>query len=291
VHDGSYVEPHRVTVNSFLEDEWLPSMHSKVDGNTWDYYETNVRAYIVPRIGKVQLQKLNAARMEKLYADLLVDGKRDGTGLAPSSVGKVHRTLHRALRDAARLGRIPRNYVTDAEPPRAKRARVAPWNGEQVRTFLDAAAEHDLFACWLLVATAGLRREEVLGLRWSDVDLDAGHLSVVQVNTYVHGKPTLKPAPKSEHSARFVAVEPLTLAALRSHRARQSAAKLAADEYLDLDLVFAGEQGTPLYPATVTRAFVKVARGAKLLIGPRPLHGLRHSFATLALGAGVPTRS
>ncbi len=288
VHDGTYVVSDAVTVASFLCDEWLPAVRSTLKPSTVALYRTLTNVYIVPRIGRVKLQKLNAAHLNKLYADLLESGKRDGSPLGAETTSKVHRLLHRALRDAEKWDRIVRNPASRADPPRAPRPQMRAWCAADLGRFLDASADDRLATMWTLYATTGMRRAEALGLRWRDVDLDAGHVSIRQTLAYTGTVATFS-EPKNARARRLVVIEPGTVAALRSHRVRQAAERLAiGDRYTDLDLVFAHVDGTPLNPATVSRAFDQFVRKAQL---PQiTLHGLRHSFATLALTSGIPTK-
>jgi integrase len=291
IDEGNYVEPDRVTIESFLLEEWLPALPSmKLRPSTIELYRTLATAYVIPRIGKVPLQKLTVSRLNRLYAELLASGKRDGSPLSAVTTGKVHRLLHRALRDAVKWDRIARNPAAVAEAPRARRAEMRIWNGDEVGMFLDGAEHDRLAALWRLFATTGLRRSEALGLRWCDLNLDEtpARLSVRQTLAYV-GTRAMFDEPKSKRSRRLVTLEPVTVAALRTHRARQLEERLAiGGGYRDEDLVFCGVDGAPLNPATVSRNFDTLVGEAGL---PRiSLHGLRHTFATLALLDGIPSK-
>jgi integrase len=289
LHDGTYVEPERVTVSSFLVDEWLPAVAVTLRPSTVKLYETLANAYVVPRIGQVQLQKLSPGHLNRLYGELLKNGKRDGSPLGAESVGKVHRLIHRAMRDAVKWGRVTRNPAASADPPRAARPEIRAWSAPDLTKFLDQAASDRLAALWHLYATTGLRRAEALGLTWSAVDLDAGHLSVRQTLAYVGTKAVISET-KNASSRRLVVLTPGTVAALKAHRARQAEERLSvgAGYRSDLDLVFAHVDGSPLNPSTVSRIFDRLVTEAGL---PRiTLHGLRHSWATLALLEGIPTK-
>jgi integrase len=288
IHDGSYIPADKVTVASFMKDEWLPAARSSLRASTHKLYETLVDAYVVPRIGDVRLQQLAPSTLNAMYANLLESGKRDGSPLGAESVAKVHRLMHRALRDAEKWDRISRNPAARADPPKAPRPDMHAWSASDVHRFLDHAADDRLASLWTLLATTGMRRAEALGVRWGDLDLDAGRLSVNQTLAYTGTVPTFS-APKTARSRRLVVVERETIAALRRHRARQAEERLAVGEkYADLDLVFAHVDGSPLNPATVSRIFNRLVIEATL---PRiTLHGLRHTFATVALSAGIPAK-
>ena len=289
IHAGTYVEPEHATVAEFLLDEWLPAARTSLKPSTVELYRTLVSAYIKPRIGGVRLQKLSPALLNRLYGELLESGRRDGGPLGAETTAKVHRLLHRALRDAVEWGRIARNPAGVARPPRARRSEHSTWDATQLSRFLAATTEDALSALWVLLATTGMRRGEALGLRWQDVDLDAARLSVRQTLAYV-GTTAMLSEPKTDSSRRLIALPDRTTQALRSHRAGQAEVRLlvGAAYAEQLDLVFAHPDGSPLNPATVSRMFDRLVGEAKL---PRiTLHSLRHSWATLALLEGIPTK-
>ena len=159
------------------------------------------------------------------------------------------------------------------------------WTAEQLGAFLDGMREHRLYAVFLLLATTGMRRGEALGLRWSDLDLANGRLAVRQTVIAVHHKVEFG-TPKTAKGRRTVMLDVATVAALREHRKRQAAERLSIGAgWIDLDLVFAAADGTPLHPERFSRTFTEHV--ARLGLPAVPLHALRHGWATLALAAGV----
>ncbi len=286
---GNYVEPSKGTVQSFLRDEWLPSARATLKPSTAKLYETLLDAYVMPRLGSTRLQALTPARLNAFYAELLVSGRAHGEGgLSATSVRNVHRVIHRAMRDAVRWDRLSKNPAEFADPPRATRPPMAVWNGDQLGRFLDSVSRDDDAAVWVLLATTGMRRAEALGLRWGDIDLDGGRVTIRAALAYVGTRATLT-EPKTASSRRLVSLPAVTVTALRGHKARQAAAKLElGPDYDDRGFAFAGADGSPMNPATISRRFDRLAERTSL---PRiTLHGLRHSWATIALGAGVPAK-
>jgi Phage integrase, N-terminal SAM-like domain/Arm DNA-binding domain len=175
---GAFVEPSQRSVAGFLVDEWLPAMRPpRVRPSTWLSYQRSVERHIVPALGHLPLQRLTPAQLTA-YRGLLETGHRKGSGgLAPKTVRNIHGALHAALRDAVRWGYVARNIAVAADLPKSMAREMRVWSPEQLRAFLDHVRTDRLYAAWLLLATTGMRRGEVAGLRWADVDLDAGRVS------------------------------------------------------------------------------------------------------------------
>jgi integrase len=172
------VEPSKRTVRSYLLEEWLPeNQPPRLRPSSFANYTIYTRIHVVPRLGEIELQRLSPANLSGFYRGLLTDARRDGQGLAPKTVRNIHAMLHRALKDAVRLGYLVRNVADAVTPPRGVSPEMQVWSPEQLRAFLTHARHDRLYALWLLVATTGMRRAELAGLRWIDVDLDAARLS------------------------------------------------------------------------------------------------------------------
>ena len=147
--------------------------------------DRNLRLHVLPRLGSVQLRRIDAGMLNTLYAALLADGRKDHAGgrLSPRSVRYIHTIIHRALKAAVRWGRLPRNPADAADPPKtaeAGRPESITWTADQLRTFLEGTRGSRHWPAYLLLATTGLRRGECLGLRWSDLDLDGARASIRQ---------------------------------------------------------------------------------------------------------------
>lgn len=184
-----------------------------------------------------------------------------------------------------RLGLLARNPAEQANPPSPQRPDLHVWTAEELRRFLASTREDRLAALWLLLATTGLRRGEALALRWSDVDLAAERLAIRRTLSSLGGRVEFG-RPKTARSRRPIVLDPVTAGALEEHRRRQEQEQHDwGNGYQDSDLVFAREDGTPLRPDSVSRRFQQLAGDAGL--PTIRVHDLRHTYATIALGAGT----
>lgn len=288
--EGVFLDGSRITVAAFV-DRFLAHMATIREPKTVHRYGELLRGHVVPMLGGVQLQQLTPLAVQELYDRLAVDGRRDGKGgLAPRTIGHVHRALHRALHQAVRWRLVARNVCADVDPPKVSDSRMVTLDQAEAHR-LRAAAEDA--PSWLrMVVTLGLalgcRRGELLALCWSDVDLDAGTVrigrSLVMVGNRLHLK-----QPKSEAGARLLALPSFAVAALRRHRADQAELRLALGTDYDSarDLVIAGPAGGPIRPDYCSAAFRALVRRAGL---PETIHvhSLRHSAASFLAAEGVP---
>ena len=282
---GMWTDPGKMTVGDFLE-QWLAAVLPTVRDNTKRSYGEMIRLWVIPRIGSIKLAHLTAAHLRALQGELLESGRVDGKGgLAASSVLKCHRVLKHAFNDSVRWGLLARNPVDLIDAPRAEQREMTAWSGEQARRFVDAIATDRQFAMWVLFITTGMRRGEVAGLAWDDLDTERGVLSV-QRAVISAGKGTGLSEPKTRRSRRSIPLDPGTLDALRVHRRAQVAERLRLGEvWTDSGRMFTGLTGEPLHPDTNSSAFVEIVLGVDV---PRiRLHDLRHTSATVAMEAGV----
>jgi integrase len=298
--------PRALTVGGWLE-HWLAT-RTTPRASTVRGYASHVRLYLAPHLGRLLLTDLNTRHVQAMLAVLAQRTGRDGDPITAATVARIRATLRTALNAALRQGLIVTNPASRVELPRAQRPRavvwtsawvqewqrtgrrppVAVWTAVQTATFLHATRGHRLYAAFHLIALRGLRRGEAAGLRWCDVDLDAGLATINQQLQQYDGRTVVGP-PKTARSARTVALDRTTLAALRRHRARQLAEQQAAGAaYADSGYVFTTGRGDPVAPDRLTRLFRRLTAEAGL--PPIRLHDLRHGAATLALAAGVDLR-
>jgi integrase len=281
VRDGVPVPVGGQTLEAYLA-EWLAQVAAvRVRPSTLRSYDMNVRLHIVPRIGRRQLGKLTARDVRQMLDDMR------GNGAGPRVVQHVHATLRVALEHAVREELLPRNVaklVQVAPPPREERE---PLTVEEAQTLLKAARDDRLHALYVATLLLGMRRSEALALRWPDVDLGEGVLTIRRTVHRVAGEGLVTLPTKTRKSARTVPLPPAVVDALRRHRERQ-AAEADAGGWIERDLVFMTPRGTAIDPRNFSRMFGELCDRA----GVRRvrLHDLRHTCVTLLLQLGVPPR-
>ncbi len=216
--------------------------------------------------------------LESLYKTLR------GRDLSSRTIQYVHTVIRKMLADAVKRGHLTRNVADLIERPKARKTEMRVWTAEHLRAFLKHVSEERLYALWLIAATSGMRRGELAGLRWVDVDLEAGRCSIQQALVSTYQRATVS-APKTPKSRRSIPLPAETVAALKSWHARQGQERLKLGEgYEGQGLVFTREDGSPMRPDLLTDSFERYITKAGL---PKiRLHDLRHTFATLALQAG-----
>jgi integrase len=289
LHDlgkGTFVATDRITVAEYLAG-WVEALPTQgLRPRTVASYADTLRLHVVPTLGDGRLQALTAVDLDRLYARLLADGHRYGHGgLSARSVRYVHTILRKALADAERKGLVQRNVANLASPPSAKAAKApeaSTWTAEQLRAFLDAVAEHEHYALFHVAGHTGMRRGELLGLAWADVDTDAGTVRV----RHQLGLDGELVAVKTERSRRIVDLDDETVAVLRGHRKATAERRLAIGSgWIETGLVFVGVDGRALRPDAATKAFASAVARSGL---PRiRFHDLRHSRASHLARAGA----
>jgi integrase len=269
------------TMTQFLT-RWLDeAVATSVRPRTATRYHEIVRLHILPTLGRTTLIKLSPQDLQALYAAKLAGG------LAPRTVGHIHRVLHKALGQAVRWGLVVRNIVDAVDPPKVNRAEMRALNAEQARRLLVAAEGDPLEALYVLALTTGMRQGELLGLHWGDFDLEAGTIQVRRTIGRVRGRGFVESEPKSASGRRQITLAPSAVEALRRHWDRQFTERLGAEALPGSDsLVFCNGLGRPIEPQNLLyRSFRRLLKRAGL-----PLirfHDLRHSAASLLLSMGT----
>ncbi|MFF3819328.1 tyrosine-type recombinase/integrase [Streptomyces bluensis] len=274
-----------VPTRSAKLSEWLPYWLDNVIKprrklSTYDKYEAHVRLYLVPMLGAKRLESLGAADVRRFLVRL----EKDTTA---ATAKEAHRVLRSALSSACREELITRNAAKLVEPPRTDNRELKPWSLDETLDFLAASRRDPLYAAFVLAIAMGLRRGEIVGLRWSDVDLDSRVLYVRQQIQRRRGV-LYDDDPKSRRR-RAVPLPALCIAPLRWHRMRQAAARAKAGErWQESAYVFTTRTGRPVEPRNLYRSFTRVAQSAGLRV--IRLHDARHGTATLLTAAGVAPR-
>jgi integrase len=275
--------------------EWLERQRTQLQPSTWESYRGVVRRHLLANLGDMPLGALTKRDFERLYARIFLGGGVGGRPLSRRSVGYVHGVAHKALEDAVDDGLLERNPAHRATLPKVDHAatgdtgeRLATWDAEQLRAFLAGIADSRYGPLFLVAAFTGLRRGELCGLRWQDVDLDRKVLHVRRALTIIRRQVRLKP-PKSSR-ARALHIDDAVVEALGRQRAwqREQAATLGPVWHNRWDLVFTADTGRPLVPDSVSRAFKETVQ--QLPVPRIRLHDVRHTHATLMLQAGVPIK-
>jgi integrase len=266
-----------VTVGDYL-GSWLDHARVRVRAKTHDGYEAAIRLYALPRLGAISLSTLGPLHLQGLYGDLL------GRGLSTGTVLNLHLVLTQALAQAARWGLIPANPAAGAQPPRPRRPEIAVVDPSLAERIL-AAVEGTRFEVPAATAIAtGMRRGEILALRWSDLDAEF---------TTAHVRRTLETAggrlvfeePKTRRSRRAVSLPAFLLPYLQRQRDAQGARRERCASWVDLDLVMDRGDGSPLNPDTLSSGWYRFLKRSGL---PHiRFHDLRHAHATLMLLQGV----
>lgn len=274
-----------VPTRSAKLSDWLPYWLDNIVKprrklSAYDKYETYVRLYLVPMLGSKRLESLGVADVRRFLTQL---ENRTTAATAKES----HRVLRTALSAACREELIARNVAGLVEPPRASSRELSPWTLDETLEFLAASRKDPLYAAFVLAMAMGLRRGELVGLRWTDVDLDKRVLYVRQQTQRRRG--VLYDDDTKNRRNRALPLPAMCIAPLRWHRMRQMAAKQRAGEsWDDGGYVFATRNGRPVEPRNVYRSFTRVAQSAGLRV--IRLHDARHGCATLLTAAGVAPR-
>lgn len=290
VQRGSWVPNSRMTVNQLMAD-WLASCAARgLRQNTLTLYQNVINGSLLPHIGAVQVLQLTPAKAQHLVETLKAEGRRHGSGgLSDRSVQQAVQVLKAATRWAQETGVLNRDPLQGFKRPRAGQSgSTSAWTADEAKTFLAFVEGDRLRAAWWLLLGRGLRRGELAGLRWGQLDLDAGIMRITATRVSVNGA-VLDSGPKTAAGRRSIPIDAHLCDELRAHQERQAQERAAAGEaWYQSDLVFVNEVGVGYRPETFSRRFraLSTAAGLRRI----RLHDLRHTAATLMLAAGEPTK-
>jgi integrase len=286
IKNGGFVDPGSVTVREYLE-RWLKHVATKTATKTHERYSEIVRLGLTPYLGQVKLAKLSPIHIQSAYAEALKSGRKKGDGgLSPRTVLHYHRILSQALKQAVKWQLLARNPADAVEPPRPKHKEMVALDEGQTAALIEHAEGTPLYMPILLAVTTGMRRGEVLALRWSDIDLDQRIVSINRTLEKSREGGLRFKRPKTAKSRRTISLAEITASALRQHRVEQAKLLLRLGVGWDDDgLVCIKSPGQPINPNTLTSGFASFIASGDL---PKVrFHDLRHTHATHLLRAGV----
>lgn len=276
--EGTLRAPDRTTVADWAQT-YLENAKGRLKAGTYQSYEMNIRLYVLPQIGNIRLEKLTARDVATMVDTL---AKEKGT-----RTSQYARTLtSMMLNYAVALDVLPRNVAKNTKPPKARREEMKFWQPSEVRTFLRTIEGHRMEALFKLALTTGMRKAELLGLRWRDLKGDV--LSIRQTVVRVGYNPHID-TPKTQAGERDLILDPETLAALAQRRQEYEAERAAAGpDWEDNDLMFADLHGKPLMPWRVDYQWRALRDGCE--VTPIRFHDIRHTYASLAIASGMDVR-
>ncbi len=273
----------RPTLGQWLE-HWLDKIASRdLKAKTVDNYRYNIQRHLLPGLGHHALDRLQPEHLEALYKAM------EDKGVGPATVRLSHNILSGALKVALQRGRVVRNVAQLVQPPKPAAPKIKPLTVEEAQRVLAAAQPGDNSARWSVALALGLRQGEALGLRWENVDLEAGTITVRWALQRQKGKGLVLVEPKSRAGRRTLALPQALHEALRLHRKAQLEQRLRlADAYVDGGYVFAQPNGRPLGASQDWAAWKRLLKAAG--VHDARLHDARHTAATLLMAQGVDVR-
>lgn len=287
IETGTYVDPSKLILGEFLV-RWLEDWaRSRVSPRTYERYEEIIFERLIPALGYSQLTALQPISIQEAYTDWLRRGRKDGRGgLSAQTVLHFHKVLSRALDQAVRWRMLQQNPAKFATPPRPQKTPVVTLTENELVKLISGAEGSRLFLPIVLASTLGLRRGEILALRWRDLDWDKAELRIERALELTKKYGLRLKSPKTDRGRRTIALPQFTLRALHHHRVAQAEYRLLMGRrYENNDLVCSSTVGTFWHPRNLSRAFRAMVD--KLGLPPVNFHGLRHTHITHLLRAGV----
>jgi integrase len=278
--NGTLITPSKITFAEYL-DRWLSDyVKTNLSPRGFERYESIVRVHLLPSLGSMTLTQLRPEHLQKHYTSKL------NNGLSPLTVRYHHVVLHKALQTAVKWGLVSRNVADGVDVPRARRTEMQTWDEDDIARFLEVAKDSPYYVLFYTALFTGMRRSELLGLRWCDVDFIFSQVSISRSLHQLRDGSYVFTQPKSAKSRRTIAVSPSAILTLKEHKDHQEVQRAMLGISLkDDDLVFSTVEGKPLRPNTVSRAWTIMATRSGLKV--IRLHDARHTHASLMLKQGV----
>jgi integrase len=276
---GTFMKPGKTTVGEYLS-KWVKDYQPNLSPRGYERYEGIVRKYLIPRLGSVVLTQLRPEHIQAHYTAMLK------SGLSPKTVNYHHSVLHVALETALKWGLIYRNPADAVAPPRIMRKDMQTYDEGELNQFLTVAKDSPYYELYFLALYTGMRRSELLALRWIDIDFIYSQVYVNRGMQRLKDNTFIFTEPKSERSRRTIALSPSVILLMRDFRGKKEReSKELGIQLNDTDLIFSRIDGTPLRPNTVTRCWNEIAKkaGVKVI----RFHDARHTHASLMLKQGI----
>lgn len=273
IRDGQRIVRKPLTLQQFLEEKWLPTLTlaGRLKESTLSYYRFTTR-YLVNAFGNTPITDVTGSDLTRLYGTLKADG------YSVSLIRGVHTTAHKAYEFALREGLVTWNPADRAEAPPTPKGKPHAWTDEEMRKLMDVANQDRYWAAWRLFASTGLRRGELCGLQWSDVD--GNSLTVNRTRLVVNGKVRID-TPKTRRSTRCIPLNRTAVEALQLHRIAQNEEAVRLGLAQPPAWIFTTEIGKPVDPMLLSKRWRAIVKEAGVPV--YSLHALRHTFATALL--------
>jgi integrase len=284
---GTFMRPTKTTLAEYLE-RWLKDYAwPNLAPGTAEGYEHIMRRHFIPALGNMTLVQLKPEHLQKYYSQKMINGRCNNSGgLSAQTIRHHHTALHKALQTAVEWGLLSRNTADALSPPRVQHPEMRIWGEDEITRFLRTAENTPYYVLFYLALFTGMRRCELLALRWQDVDLIMNQVYVNHGLHILRGGKVIFRSPKTAKGRRTIALPPSAVILLKEYQGKQGLErKMFGIPLRDEDLVFSRPDGKPLLPNTVTHAWIKLVRqsGLKSI----RLHDARHSHASLMLKQGI----
>jgi len=275
---GTFIRPSKTTFAEYLERWSQDYAKPKLSPRSYERYAGIIGKYLIPEMGNIPLTQLKTEHIQRHYTNIR------SQGLKPETIRFHHAVIHKALQTAVKWGLLHRNAADGVDAPGKGHTEMQTCDDFEVRQFLEAAKNSVYYALFHTALFTGMRRSELLGLQWRDVEIQ--QIDVCRSLHHLKDGSYIFTQPKSEKSKRTIALAPSSVLVLAEHKERQQAIRTMLGETLGKDdLVFSTPQGSPLRPNTITRAWTILA--AKAGVKRIRLHDARHTHASLMLKQGI----